>query len=559
MPKPKIKCLICDAEYSERYLGHHVSENHNISPENYFLNFLKNEKKKCPVCQNTPRFHSIPIGYRQYCTGKCLRVALQTDPALREKNLKNTKSSVQKKYGVDNVFSTDWCKNKTKSSLIEKYGVDSPIKNQVIKDKIKKTNLMRYGVENPFQSDDIIKNKILPKKNYADIVKKSKNSCLNKYGVSNILKLKSVIDDNKKFIREKMISAIFDGDRLNSEVIPLFTKENYISVNSTYLWKCVLCQTEFKSNLDDGKIPKCTTCYPKPTDSAGEIEILNFIKEIDPLLETVHKNRTLLNGKELDIYIPSLKLAIEYDGLYWHSEISGGKSKDYHLNKTLECEKLGIRLIHIFEDEWKFKKDIVKSKIRSILNKTTKIYARNCIIKTIPAAVCGNFLIENHIHGKDNSKIKIGLFYNDELISVMTFGCLRKCLGNKTKDGSYEMYRFCNKQNITVIGGASKLLSYFTKTYNPNSIISYADRRWSVGNLYEKLNFSLISKTKSGYFYTRDHNIKFHRYNFRKDKLKSKLNIFDPSLTEWKNMQINGYDRIWDCGCLKYERIIQRI
>ena len=107
-----------------------------------------------------------------------------------------------------------------------------------------------------------------------------------------------------------------------------------------------------------------------------------------------------------------------------------------------------------------------------------------------------------------------------------------------------------------MIGGASKLLSYFIKQYKPKKIISYADRRWSDGNLYKKIGFNLVNLTHPSYFYTNDYLIKYHRFSFRKDQLSEKLVLFDPQLTEWENMQLNGYDRIWDCGNLKYEFIV---
>ena len=161
--------------------------------------------------------------------------------------------------------------------------------------------------------------------------------------------------------------------------------------------------------------------------------------------------------------------------MWWHNELN--KDKNYHLSKTEECEKQGIQLIHIWEDDWLYKKDIVKSIILNKLNKNKIIYARKCKIKEIKNDLYRKFLDDNHIQGYINSKIKIGLFYDDELVSLMTFGNRRVAMGKKsTNDDEYELLRFCNKLNTNIIGGASKLFKYFIDTYKPEEITTYADR-----------------------------------------------------------------------------------
>ena len=262
----------------------------------------------------------------------------------------------------------------------------------------------------------------------------------------------------------------------------------------------------------------------------------------------MNDTRKIIPPLELDIYIPSHKLAIEYNGVYWHSEEY--KPNDYHLNKTIECEKQGIQLIHIFEDEWLFKQDIVKSRLQNILGLTpNKIYARKCEMRETSSRQSKEFLNENHIQGNVNSKIKLGLYYNDELVSLMTFGSLRKVLGNKHNDDSYELLRFCNKLNTTIIGGADKLFKYFIKTYKPIEIISYADRRWSQGNLYEKLGFKFIHNSKPNYFYIINKKREY-RFKYRKDVLVKEG--YDSSKSERQIMLDRGINRIYDCGNKKY-------
>jgi hypothetical protein len=466
--------------------------------------------------------------------------------------IEKSKKTILEKYGVDNVFKSKEIKDKIKKTNIKKYGVKSPIQNKDIREKIEKTNIKRFGCKNVFSNREIMGN-ALNKRDYKSSFEKSKKTCLKKYGVDNYFKSDLSKNKLKTYKKEQIVNGIFDGIRLKNKVIPLFKEEDYIDVQSKYRFKCCTCDNDFIDNLDDGKLPRCPNCFPYIINSKFEYEILDFLKTVTNK-EIVRGNRKLLNGLELDFYIPELKLAIEFDGLYYHSEITGGKDKNYHLNKLNICETLGIKLIHIFEDEWRYKKNIVKSRLQSILNcKVNSVYARKCIVKEIDSNTANIFLEDNHLQGKDNSKIKLGLYHNDELLSTMTFGSLRIALGNENKKDAYEMYRFCSKMNTNVVGAAGKLLKYFVDNYKPEKIISYADRRWSNGNLYEKLGFKLLNKTKPNYFYTKDHYKKHHRFSFRKNILNKKLEKFDPSLSEWENMQLNGYDRIWDCGNLKYE------
>ena len=304
------------------------------------------------------------------------------------------------------------------------------------------------------------------------------------------------------------------------------------------------------SNHIDKK-QNCPKCVFK--DVLPESEIREFLISLGLSVESGNKN--ILNGKELDILIPSHNVAIEYNGLYWHSEQY--RSNDYHLNKTELCEKKGIQLIHIFEDEWINKKEIVKSRLKNILGVTDKtIYARKCIIKEVSVKEKTKFINDNHIQGSVGSKINLGLYYNDELVSVMTFGGLRGSLGSKSDKNTWELLRFCNKINVSVVGGASRLLKYFLKMYTPKELISYADRRWSMGNMYEKLGFKFIHDSKPNYWYI-DRLNRLHRYNFRKDVLIREG--FDKDKSEHEIMLERGIYRIYDCGNKKYKIVYNEL
>jgi hypothetical protein len=301
---------------------------------------------------------------------------------------------------------------------------------------------------------------------------------------------------------------------------------------------------------------RCPKCANSGKPSKLEIEIFTFLNSIYDG-EIIQSDKSILDGLELDMYIPDAKMAIEFDGLYWHSE-KNGKNRNYHLNKTMAAKEKGIHLIHIFEDEWNNKKDIVKSKLKHILgyNNGERIYARKCEIREVSPSVKNKFLEENHIQGKDQSKYKLGLFYQDELISIITFGSLRISLGSKSKENSYELIRFASKKDKIIIGGFSKLLKYFIKNYEPEYIKTFADLRWSKfnSNLYDMNGFKLSHQSKPNYWYL-DSSRKYreHRFRYRKNILGKILESFDPKMTEVENMYANGYDRIWDCGNLVYE------
>lgn len=215
-------------------------------------------------------------------------------------------------------------------------------------------------------------------------------------------------------------------------------------------------------------------------------------------------------------------------------------------------EKHGKKLICIFEDELKYKNDIVKNRLDSIFGKyNTKLYARKCEVREILAKDSFDFISKYHIQGYANAKNSIGLFYNNELVSVMTFGSLRKNLGSKSIDGEYEMIRYCSKPKTLIVGGASKMLKYFERKYNPTRIISYCDKRWSNGNLYYSLGFDLDHVSKPNYFYVRDGK-RENRFKYRKDVLVKEG--YDKNKTEEEIMEERGIKRVYDCGCYVFEK-----
>lgn len=374
--------------------------------------------------------------------------------------------------------------------------------SEEVQNKIKKTNLERYGYENPWQD---------------------KSNIFKQYW--------------------NIILAWYDY------VIPLFSEEDFKGKSFEYKWKCQKCGKEFVQKIYNTKfmksvssyMPRCPNCYPI-RKSGKEQLIANFVQSLG--FSVIRNDRQLIKPYELDIVIPEKKIAIEFNGVFYHSE-ELLHNPYYHLMKTELCEKEGYQLIHIFEHEWDFNQELIKEKIKAILGvNQEKVYARKCKVKFISIKEKNEFLNKHHIQGEDKSKIKLGLFYNDELIAVMTFGKPRF-----NQQYNWELIRYATSKHV--IGGAGKLLSFFRKQFT-GSIITYADRRFSQGNMYEKLGFKLERISEPNYQWVKNNEI-LSRYQTQKHNLKDILkDKFDPTKSEDENMINNGYYQIFDCGNLVY-------
>ena len=228
-------------------------------------------------------------------------------------------------------------------------------------------------------------------------------------------------------------------------------------------------------------------------------------------------------------------------------------------NKNYCIDKLNaMPSIFVFEDEWENNKELIKRKLLHYSNQSDviKIHARQCTIKQITNKDKRELLDNNHVQGNDNAKLSYGAYYNDELVAVMTFTSPRIAVGATKKnreeyEGVWELSRFCTDVGYRIPGIASKLLKHFQRKNEWTEIYSYADKRWSVGNMYHQLGFELVANNPPAYFYVVD-GVRKHRWNYRKDRLKELLPNFDPELTEDQNMTNHGYWRVWDCGTLKF-------
>ena len=550
--------------------------------ENNIIRALKLGKslKQCKECRKILPYSK---SRHDFCSLTCAKK--NTD--VREK----TKNTNLAKYGSVSPMQNEVIKEKTKNTFMERYGVESAFNMKDIKEKTEKTILDKYGSIEEFQKAKIEKSRKTKQIKYAkntnefkDLRKRIEETNLKKYGVKCNLCMPEIIEKNKLIhtgnqdivnkiketnLKRYGIETPFYNDEVNKKatlaknnkvfskilkmkeyVIPMFSRAEFSGLNREYTWKCAKCGNIFTQKIHTShhikgfsNCPRCLNCYPiLAGTSLLEKEVVNFCKQYYPNL--IEHNRTLIKPYELDIVIPELKLAIEFNGNFWHSE-QGGTNSSYHLMKTEMCEEIGYKLIHIFEHEWINKQEIVKEKLKAILGvDQERIYARKCIVKEVSVKEKNEFLNKHHIQGEDKSVLKFGLFYNDELVAVMTFGYPRF-----NNEYDWELIRYATSKHV--IGGAGKLLAYFRRTY-VGSIITYADRRFSKGNMYEKLGFKLINITKPNYWWIKDNKV-LSRYQTQKSRLTKLLSDkYDPTKTEMENMNNAGFNKIYDCGNLVF-------
>lgn len=446
------------------------------------------------------------------------------------------------KYGVGSALQNKTVKEKMMNTNQTRYGGNSSLSSKEIREKAKATNLERYGTEVPSQN--------------AEIKQKVKDTCIARYG-----------SDYSKEFHKRCIKALKDkyGVEVNSafgvpsvrEKIQQSFQERYnrLAPNQTYSDEVYdILQNkdkllEFIRNSENKTVSKMskqlniTTCTlykyinlyelgdeidHSVSESSYEIEIKEILNKMGVEFK---KDRTIIPPYEIDLYNDDLKIGIEFNGNFWHSEIYA--KKNYHLEKSELAEKKGVFLYHIFEYEWndERKQPIILSQLQNLIGiNDNKVFARNCEIKNVSPSVANEFLENNHLQGKDISTIRLGLYHNGELVSLMTF-----CKPRFNKDYQWELSRFCNKCGYSVVGGASKLFKAFCKE-TEGTIISYSNIAKTKGTLYEKLGFKLDHLSTPNYVW----------WNTRNGELKTRYEC--QMKNESQIMQSQSFVRIYDCG-----------
>ena len=413
------------------------------------------------------------------------------------------KKTCLRKYGTDSCLKNEEIHAKAAATVREKYGVDNVFASDEIKKKIKDTNLVKYGVEFPMKNEE-----------FREKMKKKMNE---KHGVEyagqvhTTQKAVSVLSTEKtlrEFIRsqyggEKPTIVEISNDLGCSETA-VGHKINAWGMQDLIGWRDFLPEKEIKAFLEGMNI-----CF-------------------------VEHDRSILSGKEIDFYIPSKKIGIEFNGSYWHSEAK--KDLLYHQRKSLLAAEKGVFIFHIFEYEWECpsKKEKILEILRELLldKDVHRIYARNTVVREVTKEEKKVFLDANHLQGNDRSSVCYGLYDGDKLVALMSF-----CKPRFSKTGDWEISRYCSLQNVRVLGGASKLFLHFLKTNTVSclKIISFSVISKMRGDLYEKLGFVLDHISKPNYVWWK-----------KKEEIKSRYSC--QMKDEDKIMHEQGYKRIFDSG-----------
>jgi len=386
------------------------------------------------------------------------------------------------------------------------------------------TSISRYGVDHFSKTDDYLE--------------KFKNTCRNKYGVDNpgqIVANKTTRARAKQLtFFNSLISAI---DKFS---IPAFSFDEYTFVrDKELLWKCVTCNNTFLSNIF-GKLPRCPSCYPTGNiggQSSVELDILDEIRKFYNG-KIIENSRQIISPKELDLYFPEEKFAIEVNGVYWHSKVS----PIYHRDKYTRCASDGIRLLMITDNEWTVNRQLIIRMIKHRLGVTPKsIPARKCRVEQVDYRVAKKFLESNHIHGNSKASAYYGLYSEQTLLAVISILTRNRFKRNNCE---IEIIRLAFGE-ISVIGALGKFIKEIRKSYPDSDISTYADLRYGDGLVYTKNGFIETHITSPGYWYFL-HNTMYHRLSWTKKKLVSLG--YDANKTEAAIMEELGALKIYDCG-----------
>lgn len=549
-------CKICNQNTKDSsFANYHLRKIHGIIGKEYYDTFFRKEGEG--ICQNDgcgkeTTFKGINEGYAGYCSKACT--------SRSSKSKEKSRATMLRNYGVENAFQSKEIQAKIRAKNLREKGVEYVSQLQSVKDKIKQTNLKNLGVEYPMQNKKVLQKATKtnlekygcerPSQN-EEIQTKIKDTNIKKYGVASTLQDEVTIE-KIKLTRKANYWNNFLVLLCAKKIEYMMDKDYFLNNLTGFKYKCLRCNREFVVDNSNADRIFCTCMKYR---SKYEDEIIEELKKY--YCGEIKPNKLFIDSDnkrfEIDVFIPEFNIGIDFGGMFWHSHIN--KEKNYHQEKYLFFKKMGIKLIQVFENEWKNNKDVVLSIIKNHLVGNEKIYARNCDIREMPNKEYQLFLINNHLQKYASAPIRIGLYYNNELMSLVSFRNSRYNTEDKNKytnDYQYELTRSCTKIGYTVVGGFARLLNYFEVNFKPRNIVSYIDVRYFNGNSYEKNGFILKHLTKPNYhyFHKNEQLVLYNRMAFQKSKLKDKLETYDPNLTEYENMLINGYYKIYDAGVL---------
>lgn len=475
-------CKECGFECkSVKALKIHLTKKHKLDAENYYIKQIA-PAKICVDCGQFAKFINIDLGFDERCA-KC-RIRF-----LQRQHYQNM--SADEKLAIA---------NKNKAAKLKNHGCE----NYCNTAKAKQTKLKKYGDEN----------------------------------YNNRHKAKQTYPTHTQLAVSKQKQTHFNNwlDRFSRKVKDFFNVADITASNAGYRinMRCNACHCEFSfvknalNNYMRWNVRNiCPRCFPTCKTSRAEREIYDFVVSLGE--NAIANDHTVLGKKELDIYIPDKKIGIEYDGLFWHSAERGKCIKD----KSDLCKMHNVQCIHVFEDEWLNKPQIVKSLISGVLGHNKQIPAGKTQFHEIAIDTANEFLEKNHLQGKCACQIAGGLFFDNSLAVVMTFD------KSPFDKNAFIMSRFANMLNTNVIGGDSKLLKHILDNHNEiREIIATADLRWDTGDMYFKLGFEKIGEKKPNKFFFLNNFARLPESDTNNDDAKYNT-IYDCGLAEFKYTRRN--------------------
>lgn len=455
---------------------------------------------------------------------------------LKDVKEKKKKKSLER-YGVENISQSDEIKNKKKEKALKKYGVENVLQADVVRKKIKQTNITKYGTENPKQNEKV--------------KEKGKITSLKKYGVDYPSKLPEIQEKIRKTnIKRYGVPVVLQSPEIKEKIkatnFKKYGKEYSSQVNSTKERARETCMKKY------GVPYACMRDECRKANQHGISKINRNFSE--RLKENAIENKLefALENFSYDIKLENSNVLIEIDPTYTHNSTNStwfGKfekppiSRNYHYNKTIAAKQNGYRCIHIFD--WDNEEKII-----NLLKFKETLEARKCEIKKVSIEDAALFLNKNHLQGNCRGQdVRLGLYYNDELIEIMTFGKPRY---NKKYD--YELIRLCSHNKYRIIGGTERLFKFFLKEYKPKSIISYCDNSKFNGEVYERLKFKLKDYGKPSKHWYNAKTKKHVTDNLLRQRGYDQLfnaNYGKGTSNEQLMIQ-NGFVEIYDCGQSTY-------
>lgn len=570
------------AQYVDSLAKQWGTENIN---ETVFCIVNECEPTQCP-CGAKALFNSYSHGYRKFCSYRCPKKGeahsstmtniWEEDGDRKQRVTKAVQETMMARYGASNAMHVPEIVDRVKQTNLLRYGVELPFQSAEIRERAATSLMESHGVRTPFESEAIRQQAAATfEQNHGapNRMQIARAAYHEKHGVENTFQVPQV----KEKIRETLVERYGVDHPLQSPEIRAKHAETFLKkygvknaaqlhINRD-LYEILNDKNKFLKMITESSVTQICNLYqctsdlifdyherhdlnvlPKRTRSRYEEEIADLLTSLN--IEFVRNTTCLTHPLQLDFYIPDYNLAIEFNGLYWHSESSGNKNKHYHAKKTQMCDEKNVQLLTIFEDEWLSHNNSIISHIKHLCNRTSKTIGARCmIIKEITDRnTVTSFLNSHHIQGSTmNYSIALAAYHNDKLCAVFTIS---------KQSEIYDITRYCTDLNASYAGLFSKFISYARKQYNINHFTTMADLRWSCGKIYTRSGFTLVHKLEPDYFYT-DYHGRYHKFNYRKSKIASRYNIDITGKTERELTILLGLDRIWDCGKLKYQLIFK--